>query len=42
MKKLSVVGKEAEAPKARNILTTLKPAFVTDHVLEPAMQAVTR
>jgi hypothetical protein len=42
MKKLPVVGKEAETAKAKNILTTLKPTFVTDHVLEPAMQAVTR
>jgi hypothetical protein len=28
--------------KARNILSTLKPTHVTDHVLEPAVQAVTR
>src|ERR1700691_2327680 len=35
-------GTSAEAAKARNILSTLKPASVADHVLEPAMQAVTR
>ena len=35
-------GTSAEATEARNILSTLKPASVTDHVLEPAMQAVTR
>jgi len=35
-------GTSAEATKARNILSTLKPTLVTDHVVEPAMQAVTR
>jgi hypothetical protein len=35
-------GTSAEAAKAREILSTLKPIQVTDHVLEPAMQAVTR
>ena len=35
-------GTSAEAAKARNILSTLKPAELTDHVLEPALQAVTR
>jgi len=35
-------GAPAEAAKARNILSTLKPTRVTDHVLEPAMQPVTR
>jgi len=35
-------GTSADASKAKNILNTLKPADVTDHVLEPAMQAVTR
>jgi hypothetical protein len=35
-------GTSAEAAKARNILSTLKPADLTDHVLEPALQAVTR
>jgi hypothetical protein len=34
-------GTAAEAAKARNILSTLKPAHVTDHVLQPAAQAVT-
>jgi hypothetical protein len=33
-------GTSAEAAKARNILGTLKPIQVTDHVLEPAAQAV--
>jgi uncharacterized membrane protein len=35
-------GTSAEAAKARNILSTSKPTSVTDHVLEPEMQAVTR
>ena len=35
-------GTSAEAAQARNILSTLKPTQVTDHVLEPAMEAVTR
>ncbi len=35
-------GTSAEVTEARNILSTLKPANVTDHVLEPAMEAVTR
>ena len=35
-------GTSAEAAKARNILSTLKPTDLTDHVLEPAMQAATR
>jgi uncharacterized membrane protein len=35
-------GTSAEAAKAKNILSTLKPTQVTDQVLEPAMQAVTR
>ena len=35
-------GTSAEAVKARNILSTLKPTDLTDHVLEPAMEAVTR
>jgi hypothetical protein len=34
-------GTAAEAAKARSILSTLKPAHVTDHVLQPAAQAVT-
>lgn len=34
-------GTSAEAAKARNILSTLKPTRVADHVLEPAVQAVT-
>ena len=34
-------GTCAEAAKARDVLSTLKPTHVTDHVLEPAMQAVT-
>ena len=33
-------GTSAETAKARNILSTLKPTNITDHVLEPAMQAV--
>jgi hypothetical protein len=32
-------GTSAETAKARNILSTLKPTQLTDHVLEPAMQA---
>jgi hypothetical protein len=35
-------GTSAEAAKAKNILSTLKPTDLTDHVLEPAAQAVTR
>ena len=35
-------GTSADAAKARSILSTLKPTDLTDHVLEPAMQAVTR
>jgi hypothetical protein len=35
-------GTSAEAAKAKNILSTLKPTDLTDHVLEPAPQAVTR
>jgi hypothetical protein len=35
-------GTAAEAAKARNILGTLKPADLTDHVLEPATKAATR
>ena len=35
-------GTSTEAAKARNILSTLKPTQVSDHVLEPEMQAVTR
>ena len=35
-------GTSAEAAKAKNILRTLKPTDLTDHVLEPAAQAVTR
>ena len=35
-------GTAAEAAKSREILNTSKPAQVTDHVLEPAMQAATR
>ena len=35
-------GTAAEVAKARNILSTLKPTNVTDHVLEPASQAVAR
>jgi hypothetical protein len=29
-------GTSAETAKARNILSTLKPTDLTDHVLEPA------
>jgi hypothetical protein len=32
-------GTSAEASKARNILSTLKPTDLTDHVVEPAVQA---
>ena len=32
-------GTAAEAAKARNILSTLKPTQVTDHVVEPGRQA---
>ena len=32
-------GTSAEAAKARNILSTLKPTDLTDHVLEPAMRS---
>ena len=35
-------GTSAEAAKAKNILSTSKPTDLTDHVLEPAPQAVTR
>jgi len=35
-------GTAAEAAKARNILSTLKPTDLTDHVLAPATQATTR
>ena len=35
-------GTSAEAVKARNILSTFKPADLTDHVLEPVREAVTR
>ncbi len=35
-------GTADEAAKARNILSTLKPTNVTDHVLERAIQATTR
>jgi len=35
-------GTSDEAAKAKNILSTLKPTDVTDHVLEPAAQAATR
>jgi uncharacterized membrane protein len=35
-------GTSAEAAKARTILSTFKPTGVTDHVLEPAAQAVAR
>src|ERR1700685_1929145 len=34
-------GTSAEAVKARNILSTFKPTDLTDHVLEPAVEAVT-
>jgi uncharacterized membrane protein len=32
-------GTSAEASKARNILSTLKPTDLTDHVVQPAVQA---
>jgi hypothetical protein len=35
-------GTSTEAANARNILSTLKPSDLTDHVLEPATQAATR
>ena len=35
-------GTAAEAAKARNVLSALKPTQVTDHVLAPAAQAATR
>ena len=35
-------GTAAEAAKAKGILSTLKPINLTDHVLQPAMQAATR
>jgi hypothetical protein len=35
-------GTSSEAAKARNILSTLKPTNLSDHVLEPTGQAVTR
>jgi len=35
-------GTSEEAAKAKNILSTLKPTDVTNHVLEPAAQAVAR
>ncbi|MGA2889727.1 MAG: general stress protein [Terracidiphilus sp.] len=35
-------GTSADVAKARNILSTLKPTDVTDHVLEPAMQTTSR
>jgi uncharacterized membrane protein len=35
-------GTSAEAAKARSILSALKPADLTDHVLDPALQAVAR
>jgi len=35
-------GTSAETAKARNILSTLKPTDLTDHVLEPAVQAASR
>ena len=35
-------GTSAEADRARNILSSLNPTHVTDHVLEPAVQAATR
>jgi hypothetical protein len=35
-------GTSAEAAEARAILSTLKPSDLTDHVLEPATQAVSR
>ena len=35
-------GTSADAAKAKNILSTLKPTDLTDHGVEPAVQAVTR
>jgi hypothetical protein len=35
-------GTSAEADAARTILSTLKPSDLTDHVLEPTTQAVSR
>jgi uncharacterized membrane protein len=35
-------GTAAEAEKARNILSTLKPTQVTDHILQPAVKGATR
>ena len=35
-------GATAKAAEARTILSTLKPSDLTDHVLEPATQAVSR
>jgi hypothetical protein len=35
-------GTSAETATARNVLGTLKAADVTDHILDPAVQAVTR
>jgi hypothetical protein len=35
-------GTSAEAAQARDILSTWKPAHLTDHVLEAAQQTVTR
>jgi hypothetical protein len=32
-------GTADEAAKARNVLSTLKPSGLTEHVLEPAMPA---
>jgi uncharacterized membrane protein len=35
-------GTSAETARAKNILSTLKPTGLTDHVLQPAKQAVAR
>jgi uncharacterized membrane protein len=35
-------GTSAEEAKAREILSTLKPADLTDHVLDPAMRSLAR
>jgi hypothetical protein len=35
-------GTSADAAKARNILSILKPTDLTDHVLEPAVETVSR
>src|SRR5271168_2326093 len=35
-------GTSAEAAKAKNILSTLKPTDLTDHVLEPATRTAAR